>query len=224
VRVAVERAAVRVGRDPAAVHIIAVTKTFPPAAVTAALAAGLGDIGENYVQEARAKREAVGSPGIWHLIGPLQRNKARLALTVFDRVHTVDSPTLATHLAREAERAGRRLPVLVQVNVAREATKHGVAPEGLEDLVRVVLGLPGLDLDGLMAIAPASADPEQARPHFRRLRELRDTLRNRLGVELPHLSMGMSDDFVIAVEEGATFLRLGRALFGPRGRTWREGA
>jgi hypothetical protein len=224
VRAEVVRAAARTRRDPTRIHIIAVTKTFPPAVVETAFAAGLADIGENYVQEARSKRGAVGGGGVWHLIGTLQRNKVRTALGVFDRVHTVDSPALAQDLAREAERVGRKVPVLIQVNVAGEPTKHGVASEGIESLARTILACPALALEGLMTLAPAAADPERARPHFRRLRELRDAAENRLGVELPHLSMGMSDDFVIAVEEGATFLRLGRALFGPRGRTWREGA
>jgi pyridoxal phosphate enzyme (YggS family) len=224
VRAEVARAAARTRRDPAGVQIIAVAKTFPPAVVEMAFAAGLADIGENYVQEARAKRGAIGGGGVWHLIGTLQRNKVRAALGVFDRVHTVDSPALALDLSREAERAGRKMPVLIQVNVAGEVTKHGVPPEGIEALARTILACPALALEGLMTVAPAAADPERTRPHFRRLRELRDAAEDRLGVELPHLSMGMSDDFVIAVEEGATFLRLGRALFGPRGRIWREGA
>ena len=216
VRQAVAEAAIRVGRDPAAVRIVAVTKAFPPEAVAAALAAGLTDIGENYVQEAAAKRAAVQAPAVWHLIGGLQRNKARIALGVFDRVHTVDSAALAATLAREAERAGRRLPVLIQVNVAGEVSRRGVPPEGVEDLAGTVLAHPALSLDGLMAVPPPARIPADSRPFFRRLRQVRDRARDRLGVELTHLSMGMSSDFTVAVEEGATLLRLGRALFGAR--------
>jgi pyridoxal phosphate enzyme (YggS family) len=216
-RLAVAEAAARAGRDPASVRIVAVTKAFPAAAVAAALAAGLTDIGENYVQEAAAKRTAVRAPAVWHLIGGLQRNKARTALGLFDRVHTVDSAALADVLAREAERAGRRLPVLIQVNVAGESSKRGVPPEAVEDLARAVVARPALGLDGLMAVPPTPAVPADSRPFFRRLREVRDRTQDRVGVELPHLSMGMSSDFTVAVEEGATLLRLGRALFGARG-------
>jgi PLP dependent protein len=217
VRDAVAAVATRVGRDPGAVRIVAVAKTVGAGAVGAALAAGLRDVGENYVQEARAKRAAVGCEATWHLIGRLQRNKVRAAVAVFDRVHTVDSAALGAVLAAEAERAGRRLPVLIQVNVAGEAGKGGVPPEGVEALARVLLSQPALALDGFMLIPPAPGGPEDSRPHFRLLREVRDAAQMALGVELPHLSMGMSDDFRVAVEEGATLLRLGRALFGARG-------
>ena len=213
VRAEVVSAAGRVGRDPASVHIVAVTKTFPAAVVEAALAAGLDDVGENYVQEAAAKRAAVGRRGRWHLIGGLQRNKVRPALATFDRIHTIDSIGLARTLA--AALGDRRLPVLIQVNVAGEASKRGVLPDGAGELAAAVLSLPALALDGFMTVPPAEG-ATAARAHFRRLRELRDHVANRLGVELPHLSMGMSDDFPVAVEEGATWLRLGRVLFGTR--------
>jgi len=205
VRQAVADAARRVGRDPASVRIVAVTKTLPAAAITTALAAGLTDIGENYVQEARAKRAAVAGAAAWHLIGGLQHNKVRAAIGLFDRVHTVDSATLADALAAEAARA------------AGERAKRGVPPERVEEVAKAILGHPELRLEGLMAIPPSPERPEASRPHFRVLRELRDRAQTRLGVELPHLSMGMSDDFPVAVEEGATLLRLGRALFGGRG-------
>jgi pyridoxal phosphate enzyme (YggS family) len=146
-------------------------------------------------------------------------------VATFDRVHTVDSVALADALAAEAVRAGRRLPVLLQVNVTGEPARRGVGPEALLGLAGAVLALPALRLDGLMTIPPPEIEPERRRLHFRRLRELRDHVQNRLGVELPHLSMGMSDDFAIAIEEGATMVRLGRALFGPRGPgSWREGS
>ena len=217
VRRAVEDAAARVGRDPAGIRIVAVTKALSPGVVSAAIAAGLTEIGENYVQEARTKQGAVGRRGVWHLIGTLQRNKARAAVAIFDHVQTVDSDAVAGTLDREAERARRRLPVLIQVNVSGEATKSGVAPERVEALARGVLLRPSLLLQGLMAVPPIPEDPDASRPYFRLLRGVRDRTANVLGVELPHLSMGMSDDFLVAVEEGATLLRLGRALFGARG-------
>jgi pyridoxal phosphate enzyme (YggS family) len=216
-RDAVAAAARGVGRDPDAVRIVAAAKTVGAEAVRAALAAGLRDVAENYVQEARAKRAAVAGDATWHLIGRLQRNKARAAVALFDRVHTVDSAALGGALAAEAERAGRRLPVLIQVNVAGEAGKGGVRPEDVEALARDLLSQPALALDGFMLIPPAPDVPEDSRRHFRTLREVRDAAQMALGVELPHLSMGMSDDFRVAVEEGATLLRLGRALFGARG-------
>jgi PLP dependent protein len=216
-RDAVAAAAKRVGRDPGAVRIVAVAKTVGAGAVASALQAGLRDVGENYVQEARANRAAVAAEAVWHLIGRLQRNKVRAAVVLFDRVHTVDSAALGATLAAEVERAGRRLPVLIQVNVAGETGKAGVPPEAVEALARELLSRPALALDGLMLIPPAPGVPEDSRRHFRALREVRDSAQKALGVELPHLSMGMSDDFRVAVEEGATLLRLGRALFGARG-------
>ena len=203
--------------------IVAVTKTLPPAAVSAALAAGLEDIGENYVQEARAKRDALGAGGTWHLIGGLQRNKARLAVATFDHVATVDSEAVARALSTEADRAGRRLAVSIQVNATADPRKRGLPPDDAHLLAETILGLGGLDLRGLMTIGPMGP-AERSRPCFRLLRELRDAIGRRLGVELPHLCMGMSDDFPVAVEEGATLLRLGRALFGDRGPgSWRPG-
>jgi pyridoxal phosphate enzyme (YggS family) len=223
VRASIAAAARRAGRDPRDVRIVAVTKTFPPAVAAAALAAGLADLGENYVQEAQAKRARVAG-GTWHLVGTLQRNKVRAAVRIFDRLHTLDRLEVAAAVDRAAREAGRELPVLVQVNVAGETTKQGTSPEAAAALCTAILGAPGLRLDGLMTIGAPVDDPEAARPVFRALRELRDLLARRLGVELPHLSMGMSDDFAVAVEEGATLVRLGRALFGARGATpWREG-
>jgi pyridoxal phosphate enzyme (YggS family) len=224
-RAAIAAAAERAGRHPGAVHLIAVTKTLPPAAVAAALDAGVEDIGENYVQEAMHKRAAVVRPATWHLVGSLQRNKVPAAIRTFDWVHSVDSARLALALASAAESAGRRLPVLIQVNLSGVAGQRGAPCEGVEPLAQTLMGCASLVLQGLMTIAPADAAPHELRGHFRRARLLRDEVARRLGVELPHLSMGMSDDFSLAVEEGATLVRLGRALFGPRGsRSWREGA
>jgi len=215
----------RVGRDPGDVTIVGVTKTLPPQAVAVAFRSGLTDVGENYVQEARDKRAHSPEAVRWHLIGTLQRNKARLAARVFDRVHSLDTLAAAEALAEARVALGQRLPVLLQVDTAPERKRHGVPADALPGLAERVLGLPGLALDGLMTIAPAGAVGEAARGHFRALREVRDHLARRLGVELPHLSMGMSDDFVVAVEEGATMLRLGRVLFGARGlAAWREGS
>ena len=225
VRDAVEQAAARAGRDRASIRLVAVTKTFPAASALAALAAGLEDVGENYVQEASAKRQAAGGAATWHLIGGLQRNKVRAAVATFDWVQTIDSVPLANALDAEATRVRRRLMVLIQVNVAGETQKRGVAPGAVQGLAEHVLSLPALRLQGLMAIPPPGTDGGASRLHFQALRALRDRVAPRLGVELPHLSMGMTDDFAVAVEEGATLLRLGRALFGPRGRgTWREGS
>jgi hypothetical protein len=214
------------GRDPAGVTIVAVTKTLAPRAVWAAAEAGLGDVGENYVQEARDKRPHGPSGVRWHLIGPLQRNKARIAARLFDRVHAIDALAVAEALAAARTEIGPpALPVLVQVNTAPELARHGVAAEAVVELAERLLALPGLRLDGLMTIAPADMTGEAARGHFRALREVRNHTASRLGVELPHLSMGMSDDFGVAVEEGATMLRLGRVLFGARGpAAWREGS
>jgi hypothetical protein len=223
VRSAIDAAARRAGRTAADVTIVAVTKTFPPDAVDCALAAGLADVGENYVQEARAKRTRAPR-GRWHLIGGLQTNKVRAAVATFDRIHTIDDARLAGALDAAARDAGRRLPVLVQVNVARDDAKRGVDPGGARELCADVLRLPGLALDGLMTIGALADEAEGGRAAFRLLREVRDDVAARLGVELPHLSMGMSGDFAVAVEEGATLVRLGRVLFGAREpAAWREG-
>jgi len=222
VRTAIEAATRCAGRAATDVTIVAVTKTFPPEAVDCALAAGLGDVGENYVQEARAKRTRAPG-GRWHLIGGLQQNKVRAAVTTFDRIHTIDDARLAGAVDAAARAAGRRLRVLVQVNVARDDAKRGVDVDGTRALCADVLRLPGLALDGLMTIGAVAEDAEGGRAAFRLLREVRDDVAARLGVELPHLSMGMSDDFAVAVEEGATLVRLGRVLFGTRRpAAWRE--
>ena len=201
------------------VTIVAVTKGFGPDAVTAALDAGLGDIGENRVQEAVKKQEELGarSQGLgirWHLIGHLQRNKAKLVPGRFELVHSVDSIELATELNRKAQAP---LRVLLQVNVAREPQKSGCVPEQAPGLARQIAGLERLRLDGLMTMAPLIDDEDVQRRTFRSLRALRDTIKEE-GLWLPTLSMGMSADYAIAVAEGATGIRLGTVLFGPRGQ------
>ena len=197
------------------VTIVAVTKGFGPDAVEAALAAGLADVGENRVQEARAKQEALrGRSGIrWHLIGHLQRNKAKLVPGRFALVHSVDSLDLAEELHR---RAGDEIRVLLQVNVAREPQKEGCAPEEAPALARAVARLARLRLEGLMTLAPFTDDADVQRRTFRGLRVLRDGIKKEEGLWLPTLSMGMSGDYATAVAEGATVIRLGTVLFGPR--------
>ena len=210
-------AARRVGREPGDVTLVAVSKTVPAARLRAALAAGLSLFGENRVQEALAKVDAV--PGAaWHLVGPLQANKARRAVAAFDLVETVDSIALAARLDRLAAelRPGRRLPVLLEVNIDADPAKAGFRPEALSTSLPDLLDLPNLDLRGLMTVGRLVVDAEAARPTFVALRRLSEVLRARDPLLGPDLSMGMSDDFRVAVEEGATFVRVGRAIFGER--------
>ena len=217
VRGRIARAAERVGRDPASVVLVGVVKTVPEELIREALALGLADLGENRVQEASAHVEAIGRGAArWHMVGHLQRNKAGRAVELFDRVHGVDSVGLAEALSRRAAAAGRRLPVLVEVNVSHEASKFGAAPEAALELMAQVATLPGLALEGLMTVGAPATRPEEARPSFAGLRALRDRGERMLGLRLPELSMGMSGDFEVAVEEGATMVRVGTALFGAR--------
>ena len=204
----VAAAAARVGRDPAGVRLIAVSKTQPAERVQAAIAAGARDIGENYVQEAAAKRDAIGAAVRWHLIGHLQRNKAARALELFDLIHSVDTVSLGEALARHAAARGTPARVLVEVNVGGEASKRGVSPAALPALLEGLRD-PHLVVEGLMTVPPPGA-AERTRGYFRQLRALRDA------AGLPELSMGMTDDFEIAIEEGATMVRVGRAIFGER--------
>jgi len=205
-------------RDPASITLVAVGKTFPASVIAEAVAAGVTDLGENRIQEAAAKKGQV-PPATWHLIGPLQRNKARLALEHFDIIHTVDRPKLARRLQYLLEQhwPQHTQSVLVEVNVGSEPQKAGVEPDDAEPFVRQVMDCPQLQVDGLMAIPPFGSDPEVSRPHFRALRELRDRLQDSIGTPLPQLSMGMSHDYEIAIAEGATMVRVGTAIFGPRG-------
>lgn len=213
----ITRAAERARRDPASVTLIGVTKVVGAARVREAVAAGLRDLGENRVQEAVPKIEAVGPGPRWHLIGHLQRNKARLAVAQFQVIHSLDSLRIAEAVDRAAQEVGRRVPVLIEVNIAGEATKYGVAPGAAVDLVGQVLEYRSLDPIGLMTVAPLVDDPETVRPVFRELRVLRDRLRDGVaGDAFCELSMGMSGDFEVAIEEGATMVRVGRALFGDR--------
>jgi pyridoxal phosphate enzyme (YggS family) len=219
VRARMAAAAERSGRSAEAVTLVAVTKTVPVERIQQAHDLGLRVFGENRVQEAREKMNALEEvPGLhWHMIGHLQTNKAWLAVQLFEMVQSVDNMRLARRLDIGAAARGKRLPVLLEVNVSGEASKEGVRPEGLVELVELMRRLPSLEVQGLMTVAPYTRQPEEVRPIFRRLRELRDAMRARYpGTEWPHLSMGMSDDFEVAIEEGATIVRLGRALFGER--------
>lgn len=217
VRARMVRAAEASGRDPERVTLIAVTKTIEPERVAEAIQLGINDLGENRVQEAEAKIEAVGRRAArWHSIGHLQRNKVGRAIELFDRLHGLDGLDVADALSRRAAAKGLVLPVLIEINVSGEATKFGVAPESARGLVEGVAALPGLALDGFMTVGARVDRPEDARPGFARLRELRDRAEGWLGHPLPELSMGMSEDFEAAVMEGATWVRIGTALFGPR--------
>lgn len=220
IRARIEEAARRSGRAPSAVTLIGVTKTVPVERIQGALACGLADVGENRVQEARARRAALGPAAQtvrWHLIGHLQRNKAKDAIELFDLIHSVDSQALLETLGNaRGEPSVKPKDVLIQVNVSGERTKFGCVPDDALRLAQVVGHYPLLRFRGLMTMAPLSQDPEQARPHFRRLRELRDHVASALSLEPTalSLSMGMSQDFEIAIEEGADLVRIGTALFG----------
>ena len=215
----------RTGRDPGDVQLVAVSKTVPVERLVAGVAAGLTLLGENRVQEAESKVALVEGAS-WHLVGPLQSNKARRALEIFDAIETVDSLELARRLDRLAgERpGGRRLEVYLQVNVDRDRAKAGFAPEQLEAQLPDLSRLPNLSLEGLMTVGRLVAGPEEARPTFAGLRELSERLRARASGLGLGLSMGMSDDYAVAVEEGATIVRVGRAIFGERPAAGRGGA
>lgn len=204
----IEKAARRAGRAREQITLIGVSKIMPAAAVREAYEAGLRHFGENYVQEFEAKRRDLGDlPGaVFHMIGHLQSNKARAAADLFHVIHTVDS----ARLARRLNETGKQLQVLIEVKLSPEATKSGVEEQRLPELAECIRGLDKLELRGLMAMPPWPKNPEDSRPYFRRLRSLAEKLR------LPELSMGMSGDFEVAIEEGATMIRIGTAIFGPR--------
>lgn len=217
VRERIARAAARAGRRPEEVTVVAVSKTFPADAIRAAYEAGLRHFGENRVQEFEAKQAALADlAATWHFIGRLQSNKVRRAEHFFSRIDSVDSLSLAQKLDAAAAVKQTRLPVLIEVHLGGEATKGGTAEADLPALAKGAVALPHLELLGFMTIPPYSDDPERVRPYFRKLRELRDTLSSRIEWPLPVLSMGMSHDFEVAIEEGATEIRIGTALFGGR--------
>jgi len=209
-------ACARAGRSPAEVTLLAVSKTHPPEVVQEAARLGVGCFGENKVQEAKAKIPQCSGALRWHFIGHLQSNKARDAVALFEMVESVDSLGLAQELNKRCEAAGKHLPVLLEVNLAGEASKFGYAPERLLAELNELNALPRLAIHGLMTVPPWKPSPEQVRPYFRALRELKQRCEEVLGAPLPHLSMGMSGDFEVAIEEGATIIRVGTALFGER--------
>lgn len=217
----IAEAAERVGRDPSSIEVVAVTKTVPADRIRDAIAAGLTVLGENRVQERQSKAgllDGIVPPPSWHLLGPLQSNKARRAIELFDVIQTVDSVALAQRLSRIAAEArpGRPLSILLQVNVDDDAAKSGFEPADLERDLGEILDLPNLAVGGLMTVGRLVAHADQARPTFAALRDLSERVRARDARLGPALSMGMSEDFFVAVEEGATLVRIGRALFGER--------
>jgi PLP dependent protein len=219
VRERIHRACRQSGRDVKDVRLIAVSKTKPAEAIRQAYAAGLSEFGENRVQEAAAKRKELEDlDAVWHLIGHLQSNKAKQACRIFDWVHSVDSLHLAEKIGREAAALGRKMPVLIEVHLGEEASKFGVEEDDLARMAEGMAAMPSLELRGLMTLPPFFDNPQEVRPFFRRLRELaaRIDARNLPGVQMRELSMGMSHDFEIAVEEGATIVRVGTAIFGER--------
>ena len=217
IRRRIEAAARRAGRDPASVTLVGVSKTMPPEPVREAIDAGLRDLGENRVQEAREKIPALPSGLRWHLVGHLQANKANLAARLFQVIHSVDSADLLDRIDRAAAREGRPIDLLVQVDLAGEATKSGIPESELDGVLQAAGGCRNAIVKGLMILPPYDPDPEKSRGWFRRLREIRDRARPRHpGLRLDDLSMGMTEDFEVAIEEGATLVRVGRALFGER--------
>ncbi len=207
----------RCGRDPSDVRILAVCKTFPAEAVDQAAQAGQLLFGENRVQEAEVKIPAVTAGGLeWHLIGHLQSNKARRAVQLFDVIQSIDGEKLARTLDRDARQLGKVVPVYLQINIGNEPQKHGVSPEEAVRVAALVRSLDALGLVGLMAIPPYSEDPETSRPYFAELHRLLDGVNRALDLQLPGLSMGMSHDWPVAVQEGATVIRIGTAIFGRR--------
>jgi pyridoxal phosphate enzyme (YggS family) len=218
IRDRIHTAAVRCGRDPATVELLAVSKTHPVETIRAAVEAGQLLFGENKVQEILAKAPQLPAELHWHLIGHLQSNKVRKVLPLVKAIHSIDSLDLARDVNRIATELGLTAKVFLEVNLAEESTKHGFKVEDLRASLEALHGLDRLNIQGLMCIPPFEADPELSRPYFTRLRELRDALEKSGGKPLPLLSMGMSHDFEIAIEEGATLVRVGTALFGERPR------
>ncbi|MBI5198570.1 MAG: YggS family pyridoxal phosphate-dependent enzyme [Nitrospirae bacterium] len=223
VRDRIEAAVKRSGRDPSEIKLVAVSKTVDIDRIKEAVIAGITILGENRVQEAQKKvasyeLRVVGRKIEWHMVGHLQTNKAKTAIRLFDLIHSVDSLRLAEEIDRESRKTGKVQDVLVEVNLAGEETKHGVSKEGTISLLKEMSKLKNISVKGLMTMPPFSEDPEKVRPYFRRLREIRDNI-NELrvtGYELRDLSMGMSNDFEVAIEEGATMVRVGTAIFGER--------
>jgi len=215
----IEAACARANRDTAAVSLLPVSKSQSPDAVRVAAKLGLNLFGENKVQEAKAKIPLCPGHLRWHMIGHLQTNKCRDAVHLFEMIQSVDSLALAEEIDRRARQAAKTMPILLEVNVAGEASKFGYPPDRLLRELEQINALKRIEIQGLMTIAPWTPEPEKVRPIFRQLRELKERGEQFLGAPLPHLSMGMSGDFVVAIEEGATIVRIGAALFGPRSQS-----
>ncbi len=216
----IQAAAVACGRRPEAVRLVAVSKTWPAEDVREAIGAGIRIIGESYIQEAREKIAVLADqPVSWHFIGHLQSKKAKYAVKLFDLIHTVDSVKLGAELQKEAQKIGKIQGILLQVNTGMEASKSGVAPEAVMDLARELSRFGNLRILGLMTIPPLYNEPEKVAPYFRELRLIRDRIQaeNISNVRMEELSMGMTGDFEVAIQEGATLVRIGSALFGERG-------
>jgi pyridoxal phosphate enzyme (YggS family) len=211
----IEKAARKVGRDPNEIKLVAVSKTVEAARIKEAIEAGVSILGENYVQEAQKKIEEVGRPVSWHFIGHLQSNKVKYAIRLFDMIHSLDSIPLAEELNRRAEQADRVIRVMIEVNLSKEATKFGTDEEVVVNLAKSIQNLKHLFLEGLMTMPPYFDSPEMSRPYYIALRALKERMVKE-GVPMKELSMGMSNDFEIAIEEGATYVRVGTAIFGPR--------
>jgi hypothetical protein len=216
IRRRIKSACDRCDREPNSVTLLAVSKTHPPETIQAAADLGLLFFGENKIQEAKAKIPSCPGKLRWHFIGHLQSNKCRDAVELFEMIESVDSLPLAQEISKRAEQSAKTMPVLLEVNVAGEASKFGYQPEKLLAELKELKSLPRFLIHGLMTVPPWTAEPETARPHFKRLRELKKQCEEILAAPLPHLSMGMSGDFEVAIEEGATIVRIGTALFGPR--------
>ena len=222
----IEKAARKAGRDPNEIKLVAVSKTVEAARIKEAIEAGVSILGENYVQEAQKKIEEIGRPACterfgegrpvsWHFIGHLQSNKAKYAIRLFDMIHSLDSIPLAEELNRRAEQADRVIKVMIEVNLSKEATKFGTDEEVVVNLAKRIQNLKHLSLEGLMTMPPYFDSPEMSRPYYIALRALKERMVKE-GIPMKELSMGMSNDFEIAIEEGATYVRVGTAIFGPR--------
>jgi len=212
IRAACERA----GRATDSVTLLAVSKTHPPETIREAADCGQILFGENKIQEAKAKIPLCPGKCRWHFIGHLQSNKVRDAVELFGMIQSVESLSLAQEINKRCEQAAKRMPVLLEVNVGGESSKSGYEPEKLLSELKELDNLPRIEIQGLMTVPPWAPEMEKARPHFRKLRQLKERAEAVLGAPLPHLSMGMSGDFEVAIEEGATLVRIGTALFGPR--------
>lgn len=213
----IAHAAERVNKKPEDITLVAVTKYASMVLIEEAIRNGITDIGENKVQDAVEKYSYIKSPVRWHMVGHLQTNKVKKAVEIFDWVHSLDSLNLAEELNKRLDLLGKKLKVLLQVNVSREESKYGVKPESAADLAKEILGFPQLELRGLMTIAPLSNNPEDSRPYFKKLRLLASDIEGKIGRKMEYLSMGMTDDFEVAIEEGANIVRIGRGIFGERG-------